>query len=242
MKYGIISDIHSNLEAFEEVLGFLENRVDQIICLGDIIGYGPNPNECASLVRINKFPCVAGNHEYGAENIIGIENFNPLAAVALNWTCRGLSAENFNFIRTLPPRMEFEDFEIVHGSLKNPVLEYITNIETAAPTFKLMKTPLLFAGHTHRPAVMSKNNGKIEGFSINGEGSFSIGENQKTIFNAGSVGQPRDGNPQAACAIYDTNRKEVFLHRVSYDISRTQGKMQKAGLPQRLIDRLKTGS
>lgn len=244
MKYGIISDIHSNLEAFEEVLSFLEDKVDKIICLGDIIGYNANPNECIEIVKMNKFPTVAGNHEYMVENILdsNAKGINPIAQASIEWTKRALTPENLKFVETIQPRLEFEDFQIAHGSVRDPILEYVSSLEIAEPSFKLMKKPLCFIGHTHKPRLIYQKDGKIEGASVKGEAVFSIKDNKKTIFNVGSVGQPRDGDPRAACVIFNSETKEIEIFRISYDIEKTQDKMRKAGLPQRLIDRLKTGS
>ncbi len=244
MKYGIISDIHANLEAFEEVLSFLEDKVDKIICLGDIIGYNANPNECVEIVKMNKFPTVAGNHEYMVENILDSNamGINPIAQASMEWTKKILKPENLKFIESIPPRLELPDFQIAHGSVRDPILEYVTNIEIAEPSFKLMKKALCFIGHTHRPSLMYQNGGKLNGLSVKGDAVFSIKDNKKTIFNVGSVGQPRDGDPRAACVIYNSDKKEIEIFRISYDIEKTQDKMRKAGLPQRLIDRLKTGT
>ncbi|NQU17507.1 MAG: metallophosphoesterase family protein [Candidatus Saganbacteria bacterium] len=238
MKYGLISDIHANLEAFEEVVSFLEDKVDQIICLGDLIGYNSNPNECLSIVRNKEFPSVAGNHEYGSLGLVDLKNFSPVAKVSTQWTRSVLTPESLKFIASFPKRLEFDDFEVVHGSPSNPIFEYISNLKVAFLNFKFMKKSLCFVGHTHRPAIIYVKDGKTDMLSIKGEARFSIKGNQRTIFNVGSVGQPRDGNPCAACVIYDSDKQEISVHRISYDIEKTQNKMRKAGLPERLIERL----
>ena len=221
MRYGIVADIHGNLEALEAVLHGLGGKVDQIVCLGDIVGYGPNPNECCEILRKQNIPSVAGNHEKATAGELELTGFNKNAAAAIRWTQKELLPENLQHIKGLPLTLEFPEFQIVHGSLKNPAEEYLTNLGEALPTFELMKKTLLFVGHTHRPLNL-----EYEG---------------KKIINPGSVGQPRDGDPRAAFIIYDDKTGEAQLHRVNYDIEAVQNKMKAADLPQFLIERLSVG-
>jgi putative phosphoesterase len=221
MRYGIIADIHSNLEALEAVMRQLEGKAEGIICLGDIIGYGPNPNECCEIIRRKNIPSVAGNHEKAVLGEIPLEWFNPNAAEAARWTQKEILSENLGYIKGLPLKLDFPEFQIVHGSLADPVMEYLTNMAEAIPTFNLMQKPLLFVGHTHRPLRLKYDN--------------------KEIINPGSVGQPRDGDPWAAYLTYDTEKKDAQLFRVNYDIKAVQDKMKAAGLPQFLIERLNLG-
>jgi predicted phosphodiesterase len=243
MKYGIISDIHSNLEAFQAVLEALSGQVDEIICLGDIVGYNPNPNECCDLVIKSKIPAIAGNHDYAVAGKINDFNFNIAAQAAIAWTKEVIEPVYKEFLKDLPPRLEFEHFEIVHGSPRNPIEEYIMGMEEAYPCFNFMKKPLCFVGHTHRPAFYCLNHGgEGEEFRIKGEGTFSTRNISRVIFNVGAVGQPRDGDPRAAYAIFDTKSKEIILNRVAYNLGETQEKMRRLSFPVRLIDRLATGS
>jgi putative phosphoesterase len=221
MRYGIVADIHGNLEALEAVLRQLEGKINQIVCLGDIVGYGPNPNECCEILRKRNIPSVAGNHEKATAGELELTCFNKNAAAAIRWTQKEILSENLEYIKGLPLTLDFPGFEIVHGSLKDPAKEYLTNLSEALPTFELMKKPLLFVGHTHRPLNLER------------EG--------KKIINPGSVGQPRDGDPRAAYIIYDDKTGEAQLFRINYDIEAVQNKMKAADLPQFLIERLAFG-
>jgi len=219
--YGIIADIHSNLEALQAILPELRG-VDQIICLGDIVGYGPNPNECLEVIRQNRITTIAGNHDKAAVGELQTTNFNPNARRAIGWTAEQLTEANKHYLTNLPLTLEFPEFQVVHGSLAGPLEEYIFSLAEAAPTFDLMGKGLLFVGHTHQPLNLTREN--------------------KIIVNPGSVGQPRDNDPRASFGIYDSVKHEFAWHRVAYDISAVQEKMRAAGLPKFLADRLATGS
>lgn len=221
MRFGIVADIHGNLEALKAVLNELEGEVDRLACLGDIVGYGPNPNECAEIIRHKKIPSVAGNHEKATSGELELTWFNKNAAAAIRWTQKVIFPENLEFIRGLPLILDFPKFQIVHGSLVNPAEEYLTSLAEALPTFEKMTQKLLFVGHTHRPLILEH------------EG--------KKIINPGSVGQPRDGDPRAAYLIFDEEKNESTLYRVNYDIPAVQEKMKAAGLPEFLIERLSRG-
>jgi putative phosphoesterase len=222
MRYGIVADIHGNLEALLAVICQLEGKVDQIVCLGDVVGYGPNPNECCELLRKRNILSVAGNHEKATIGKLELTWFNKNAAAAIRWTQKVLLPENLQYIKGMPLILDFPKFQIVHGSLVNPAEEYLIDLNAALPTFELMKKPFLFVGHTHRP------------LNLEHEG--------RKIINPGSVGQPRDGDPRSAYIIFDDKSGEAQLFRVNYDIETVQGKMKTAGLPQFLIERLSEGS
>lgn len=221
MRYGIVADIHGNLEALEAVLRRLEGEVDQLVCLGDIVGYGPNPNECCEILRKRKILSVAGNHEKGTLGELELTWFNKNAAAAIRWTQKEILPENLEYIKGLPLTLDFPEFQIVHGSLVKPAEEYLAKLAEAIPTFERMTKPLLFVGHTHRPLRLIYLD--------------------KEIVNPGSVGQPRDGDPRSAYIIYDTVKEETPLFRVNYDVETVQKKMKTAGLPQFLIERLSEG-
>jgi len=221
MRYGIIADIHGNLEAFEAVLAKLKGKADQILCAGDMVGYGPNPNECVEIIRGENIPSVAGNHDKALVNEFPLGLFNEAAAEAIRWTQKVITQENLELIKNLPLKLEYPGFDIVHGSLLEPLSEYLTSMAVAVPTFNLMNKPRLFVGHTHKPLRLKYQD--------------------KEIINPGSVGQPRDGDPAAAYLLYDDEKQEVQLFRVEYDIEAVQKKMKGAGLPQRLISRLVAG-
>lgn len=241
MLYGIIADIHANLEAFQAVLQALR-PVDRIVCLGDVVGYGPNPNECIALMQENNIPSVAGNHDRVAIGEMSPEWFNENARHAIEWTARQLTADIESYLKSLPLNLAYPDFEIVHGSLRNPLEEYITNLGEAAATIELMVKPLCFVGHSHQPIYVGlKASGTYDGRETRKDDKIYTHNYIKTLINPGSVGQPRDGDPRASFGIYDSEKKEFTLYRIEYNISTVQEKMLTAGLPQPLIDRLQYG-
>jgi len=220
MLYGIIADVHSNLEAFRAVVDELSS-VDQIVCAGDIVGYGPDPNKCIALMREKNIQAVAGNHDKAAVGEMDLQWFNVNAKAAIEWTATQLTEDSREYLRALPLTLELPDFQVVHGSLRDPLKEYIMTIAVAGPNIELMNKPFLFVGHTHRPLHLS-----LEG---------------KGIINPGSVGQPRDGDPRASFGIYDSEKNEFTLHRVEYNVQAVQEKMGRVGLPIPLIERLRFG-
>ena len=241
MLYGIISDIHANLEAFETVLRYLKGA-QQIICLGDIIGYGPNPNECLDLVKKHHILTVAGNHERSIVDHQLQRWFNKNAKVAIGWAEAQLSVENHSLIERLPLTLEQDGFHCVHGSLRNPISEYVTSIAEAQPTFAKMTKPLCFIGHSHKPLFIAKTaDGNYDGRELKDDDEVLIDNYQQVIVNVGSVGQPRDSDPRASFGVYNSKTKLFSLHRVEYDVKKAQNKMKRANLPQSLIDRLEFG-
>lgn len=241
MLYGIIADIHSNLEAFRTVLQELR-AVDQIVCLGDIVGYGPDPNECVAVMQEKNIPTVAGNHDKAAIREMSTQWFNENARLAVEWTSEQLTDDSIAFLKSLPLSLEFEDFQIVHGSLRNPLEEYVTSLNEAAATIELMTKPLCFIGHSHIPLYVGlTKEGVYKGRELADKDLVEMSIFRKTLINPGGVGQPRDGDPRASFGIYDSEKKEFTLHRVEYNVQMVQEKMKMAGLPQSLIDRLKFG-
>lgn len=241
MLYGIISDIHSNLEALEAVLNELKN-VDQIVNLGDIVGYGPNPNECIEKIMALNLPTVAGNHDKAVTAELDTSWFNKSAKAAVRWTQRVIFQENLEYLKKLPLAMEGDDFQAVHGSLRSPLEEYIASIVDAMPTFEKMTRNLCFVGHSHRPLYMARlKNGNYDGHSLREGDEVVVDDFDKVIINVGGVGQPRDSDPRASFGIYNSKIRIFTLHRVKYDVSAVQEKMRAAKLPENLINRLKSG-
>ncbi len=241
MKIGIIADIHSNLEALNVVLERVK-KSDKIICLGDIVGYGPNPNECVKIIRDLKIPTIAGNHDKAAIGEMETTWFNRSARDAIIWTREELTKENLEYLKSLPLTLEFEDFEIVHGSLREPLEEYITSNMEAIPNFEKMKKPLCFIGHSHVPlCIVEKENKKYDGWQLGDGDVVKLKGFKKAIVNVGGVGQPRDGDSRASYGIYNNESKEVSIYRVPYNIERVQEKMKEKGLPEPLIERLRYG-
>lgn len=241
MLYGIIADVHGNLEALNAVLAELK-KADKIVSAGDLVGYGPDPNECVEKIIKKEVAGVAGNHEKAVVGQLDLEWFNPNAKASVIWTQGKINPGNSEYFKSLPEVLKEDEFQVVHGSLKSPFLEYILSIVDALPTFEKMEKPVCFAGHTHRPLFIArKHDGFYDGRTLlDGEELF-IEEYDKVVINVGAVGQPRDGDPRASFGFYNSKIKIFSLHRVAYDIEKVQKKMQKAGLRQPLIDRLKYG-
>ena len=243
MRILVVSDIHSNLEALTAVVedAGRDGAIDELWCLGDTVGYGPDPGECIRLVR--EFPsyvCIAGNHDLAAIGKMGTEEFNYAAAHAAHWTAAQLSSEEASFLADLPLVVGMGKFTLVHGSLRSPVWEYLMSAEAAGATFQRMTTPYCLVGHSHIPflCVEGGEKGGFAPFPL--DTKVGLGED-RLIINPGGVGQPRDGDPRSSYVIYDSQVESVERRRVAYDISATQEKMRRAGLPAPLIDRLEHG-
>lgn len=243
MRIAIVSDIHSNHPAFEAVLRHAEavGRVDGLWCLGDTVGYGPHPNECVALLRRNEHRAVAGNHDLAACGKMGTDEFNEAAAEAAHWTAGQLSDGARPYLAGLPLIVTEGDFTLVHGSLRWPEWEYLLSSEQAQAHFELQRTPYGLVGHSHLPFVCEEHEGSPPTLRPAADGErVELGE-QRLILNPGSVGQPRDGDPRASYALYDSAAPVVTYHRVEYDIAATQQAMEAARLPRWLSERLSYG-
>ncbi len=243
MRTAIISDIHGNLEALSAVLFDIESvNVDEIVCLGDVIGYGPNPNECINLVN-KKCPIILlGNHDAAVLDSLSTQNFNINAKIAIEWTSEQLSEESRKFVENLPMSKIDTDKTYVHATPYEPRMwYYITSIEEAAFNFQFFDTTFCFVGHTHIPVTISLDPEKKIIVSQDGYLDFSEDDGSHYLINVGSVGQPRDRNPKASYGIVDTEVSNFSLRRVEYDIEKCQAKMKKHKLPDFLITRLGEG-
>ncbi len=241
MKYGIFSDIHSNLEALNAVLSLFEKEgVDQTLCLGDIVGYGANPKECIARIRSLRGIVLAGNHDWACADRLKMDYFNMYAREAILWTQQQLNEDEKNFLRGLELSYQTEIFTAVHGSLDFPdEFRYVFDTESATRTLELSKTPICFVGHSHLPMIFSLGqDGYIRLFR---SGKTKLQKGAKVLVNDGSVGQPRDDDPRAACAVFDTEKQVVEIRRVPYDIRSAQQKILQAGLPRILASRLSEG-
>ncbi len=243
MRYAILADIHGNLEALTAVLGDIEQQggADEIWCLGDIVGYGPEPSACLEILQRCQHVAVAGNHDLAAVGKLDVSFFNPLAAAAIAWTTQHLSAADNHYLEHLPLTLEKGDFLLVHGGPAEPALEYIMSTSIANRNLAFFKSRYCLVGHTHAPALFKEEE---DGTCVSGRFSTAVGlvlGQDRMIINPGAVGQPRDGDPRAAYALYDTEGRIIRLHRVEYDITATQRKMMKAGLPVGLSSRLEAG-
>jgi diadenosine tetraphosphatase ApaH/serine/threonine PP2A family protein phosphatase len=242
MVYGLISDIHASLEAFDAVLAELAG-VDAFLCLGDIVGYGPDPAACIARLRgLSPLTCIAGNHDLAAVGHYELDWFNPYARQAIVWTDDQLSADEKAYLSSLSLTAQVGDALLVHGALPQP-MDYITNVMEAAVTFGAMSGSLCFVGHTHVAEYYREKAGSrfCEQVPLWAGGEIALEAELRYIVNPGSIGQPRDGNPQASFGIYDTEKGTVEVRRVGYDIKAVQQKMRDAGLPEYLIERLERG-
>jgi predicted phosphodiesterase len=241
VRYGIVADIHANLAAFEAVLADM-GQVDALWCLGDLVGYGPDPNECIELLRRHNHQCVIGNHDLAAIGRLDTTDFNATAAEAAEWTARNLTDRSRLYLEGLPEKVVVESFTLVHGSPRSPVWEYIFEESRAAVNFDQFDTQACLVGHTHVPAlyIQEAASHKIIG-RIPGPGDKVDVTQSRILANPGGVGQPRDGDPRAAYAIYDSDSGILEWRRIGYHIQITQQRMRDAGLPTRLIERLDFG-
>lgn len=239
MKHAIISDIHSNLEALESVFQEIDKlSVDRTICLGDIVGYGANPNECVEMIRERKIESIMGNHDVVACGKKEPFDFNPVAKEAALWTRAALTTENREFLRNLPEMREIDDFLIVHGAISDSDL-YIFSVYDAFSEFKLMKRwNICFFGHTHVRMYYVFLGGDV---CCPSDYEFKIKPEAKYLINPGSVGQPRDRDPRSSFLTYDSEESVVRFIRQEYDMESAKKKIIKSGLDRRLADRLSLG-
>lgn len=239
MKYAIISDIHSNLEALESVLNEIKN-VEKIICLGDIVGYGANPNECCEIIKNLNCISIVGNHDLASIEEYDIRDFNPYAKAAILWTRNHLKEENKIFLRNLKEKIIFKNLTLIHGSLVNPSF-YILDTSSARESFSLQETKICFIGHTHTAECYIKSGNFLEQIDLFSGGIIEIKENFQYIINCGSVGQPRDRNYKASFGIYDEDNETIEIKRIHYPLEIAYKKIINAHLPKILADRLAIG-
>ncbi len=238
MRYAIFSDIHSNLEALEAVLeAYQKEGIDKYLCIGDVVGYGADPQTCIDKVNSVAMITVAGNHDWAVVDLFPPDNFNPLPKEAIFWTKKHLPENGKAFLRALKLIYVIENFVLVHGSLDNPQnFNYLTNVCDCAASFELLKSNVCFIGHTHVPGIFIQD--KQGNSYYENQDYIEIEPQNKYIINVGSVGQPRDSNPAAVYCIYDTDKKQVQIKRIDYDVQTARKKIIEAGLPRFLGDRL----
>ncbi|HEU5315301.1 MAG TPA: metallophosphoesterase family protein [Chloroflexota bacterium] len=256
MRCAILSDVHGNLDALEAVLAdaMQLGAVEELWCLGDLVGYGPQPNECVALLRERGAKCVAGNHDWAAIGKMDTADFNPEATEAALWTGQQLSEENRVYLDALPAQLlagAASEFTLVHGSPREPIWEYLTHVSVARLNFDYFHTPYCLVGHTHVPLVFQRPQAseKVPQYRTlvpTTTAPVRLGAH-RLIVNPGSVGQPRDGNPHAAYMVYDSTAEggdgagTLTMRRVEYPVAAVQEKMRAAQLPSRLILRLTYG-
>jgi len=239
MRIAVLSDIHANLAALEAVRADLP-PVEEVWVLGDIVGYGPQPNEVIAALQEMGARSVLGNHDAAAIGSITADDFNPEARAAIKWTAQALDANAKTYLATLPEVRVSGDLTAVHGSPRDPIWEYITSPSVAAANMASFETWLCLFGHTHLPVIFRDDDGRMEMLPAT-PGQPTRLDARRALINPGSVGQPRDGIPASAYLVLDDRAATAEFRRVAYDIGRTQRLMREAGLPARLADRLTWG-
>jgi predicted phosphodiesterase len=239
MRVAVLSDIHANLVALDAVLA-AAGPVDAVWHLGDVVGYGPDPDGVVARLDAIGAIGVRGNHDAAACGGDEIEWFNPEAREAMEWTRRAISASTLAWLEQLSERRVEGDFTLVHGSPRDPTWEYVTSVAVARANLNVLDTRFGLFGHTHVPAAFRDDDGRVDAISP-AQGSELPLDARRALLNPGSVGQPRDGIPTASWLVLDTEAKRCSWHRVAYDVPAVQRAMADAGLPARLVGRLSHG-
>ncbi len=243
MKYGILGDIHSNLSALDAALAcFVREHVDVVISVGDVVGYGASPAECIERLRSIDAVVVKGNHDAACVGELDVRYFNNYARDAVRWTQGVLQERDRTWLSALPFTRELEHCCVGHGTYYKPELfDYIQNTTDADPSLDAMFLPVCFVGHTHVPVTLLrlKDDPLRTAYTVDAE--IDLSEAARALINVGSVGQPRDEDPRAAYAIFDSTLERAWIKRVEYDIEREAHRIRSAGLPKVLADRLFLG-
>jgi diadenosine tetraphosphatase ApaH/serine/threonine PP2A family protein phosphatase len=243
MRVGVISDIHGNLHALEAAIAALEDDPPEAIwCLGDLVGYGPRPNECCTRVAGFADVCLIGNHDLGVLDLISLDEFSYEAAASARWTQGVLGDEARSYLAGLSPGVEIADSgaELYHASPRDPVWEYVLDASSMRVALEDTVQPLVMVGHSHVPLWALLDDGKLSAAHAP-EGTEVDLAAGRVLLNPGSIGQPRDGDPRAAFLLLDLGERRARFHRVEYDVERTQDEIRKEGLPAPLAERLAHG-
>jgi len=238
VRVGLLSDIHANLVALEAVLAAL-GKVDALWVTGDSVGYGPDPGDTLALLRERRALLVQGNHDRAVATGEGLEFFHDRAADAALLHQRWLSSEDRDALAALPTVAKADRFTLCHGSLRDPLWEYVTTARVASATLQLAETDHCCNGHTHIPALFRLTADGAKATHVVEGTAYRLDE--RTLINAGSVGQPRDGDPRASYAVIDTEAGTATFYRASYRIDETQRRIRARGLPEMFADRLAFG-
>ena len=241
MRVAVVSDIHSNLHALEAALAAIDAEApDELWCLGDLVGYGPRPNECCATIAERADVCLAGNHDLAVRGTIDLEEFGGEAGIAATWTRTVLDPEARAFLDRLEPAGTAHGVALYHGSARDPVWEYVLSDEGALATLELTDAPLVLVGHSHVALQVVQAGEEVEGGIAPGGTERDL-DGVRALLNPGSVGQPRDSDPRAAYLLLDLDARRASFRRVEYDVERTQQEMRAAGLPEMLAARLELG-
>ncbi|MEO0075392.1 MAG: metallophosphoesterase family protein [candidate division WOR-3 bacterium] len=242
MRIAVFSDVHANLEALQETLAFLEKeKIEKFFIVGDLIGYGANPNECIDLIRQLDCEIVAGNHDYGVLGKTDINLFNAMAKQAIQWTTQQMSKISLDYLANLQLVQKKENWCLVHATLESPASwQYVFDNTDALNQFAYFKEWICFIGHSHLPTIfeLQEQNQSINEIRAT---NYRLKDNCRYLVNVGSIGQPRDGDNRACLVIWDRGKSELEYIRLEYNIKSAQEKIIKAGLPEFLALRLSLG-
>jgi predicted phosphodiesterase len=241
VRVAVFSDVHANLAALEAVLVDVDaTGVDEIWCLGDLTGYGARPDECVALVRERADICLVGNHDLVVRGDLGVDAFTSDAAEAATYARAHLSDPEREWLRTLAPLGQREGVELYHGSIRDPVWEYVLTAEIALACLNRQRSALALVGHSHVALAVHSDHGELRGGLAAPDTEYDLND-RHCLLNPGSVGQPRDRDPRASWIVLDLERRSAHFRRTEYDIARTQAEIREAGLPERLATRLSSG-
>jgi len=241
MRVAAVSDIHSNLHALEAVLAAVDAAAPAALwCLGDVVGYGPRPNECCAVIEARAAICLAGNHDLAVRGDLDLLDFSGDAGVAVRWTRSVLTDDARAYLGRLESSAKTDGVALYHASARDPVWEYVLSDEAAEATLDLAGTPLVLVGHSHAALVAVERDGRIAGGLVEDGAEIDLREG-RVLLNPGSVGQPRDGDPRASYLMLDLDGRTATFHRVEYDVERTQAEIRELGLPELLAARLALG-
>jgi diadenosine tetraphosphatase ApaH/serine/threonine PP2A family protein phosphatase len=241
VRIAVISDIHGNWHALDAVLADLDvEQPDEVWCLGDLVGYGPQPNRCTNETSSRADLCLAGNHDLAVIGRVGLDEFSPDAAAAARWTAEQLEDGPRQFLESLESQGEREGVQMFHASPRDPVWEYVLSESAARAAIEMTTSPLVLVGHSHIPIALRLIGGTLAGGLARGGSELDLGEG-RWLLNPGAVGQPRDGDPRAAYLLLDLAQGRAHFRRVPYDIEATQAEIRANGLPDALASRLAAG-
>jgi diadenosine tetraphosphatase ApaH/serine/threonine PP2A family protein phosphatase len=242
MRIAVVSDIHGNRPAFEAVLQEITAaRVAQVWCLGDLVGYGAEPDACVALARDSADVCLVGNHDLAVRGDIPMDEFSRGAEVAARWTQENLSSENLEFLKELEPQVETPDIGLFHASPRDPVWEYVLSTLLAELCLDAQKQRICLVGHSHVALSFSRDTGRPATGETRAAGTELDISQGEWLINPGSVGQPRDGDPRAAWLLLDTESWAITYRRTEYDIAAAADAIRAARLPDSLAERLEYG-
>jgi diadenosine tetraphosphatase ApaH/serine/threonine PP2A family protein phosphatase len=245
LRAAVLSDVHSNQPALEAVLEAVEEAgVDELWCLGDVVGYGAQPDACADLIRERCDVCLVGNHDLAVLGGIDISSFSDTAAVAVEWTRENASEGTLEFLRGLEPAGAREGIGLFHASPRDPIWEYVLSTDQAEAGLNVQKERIGLIGHSHVSLFFARPNGAMPGDAHGaqaGDGALLDLQSGRWLLNPGSVGQPRDGDPRAAWLELDTEELTARFHRAPYDVLTAAETILAAGLPSQLAERLEAG-